>query len=107
MCEKFFPSECRDRSSLRCDPKYERNTAGSHGELACSCSLARSSAYASGSPSYGKPLSVPQGIKALETELLSQNAKFKDCECTEDLMSKTAGGKALYMHCLPAGVKRI
>ena len=44
------------------------------------------------------------GIKALEKELLAQNAKHKDWECTEDLMNKTAGGKALYMHCLPADI---
>ena len=27
-----------------------------------------------------------------------------DWECTEDLMAKTRGGKALYMHCLPADI---
>ncbi len=45
-----------------------------------------------------------EGIKALEKELLSQNARHKDWECTEELMAKTAGGKALYMHCLPADI---
>jgi knotted carbamoyltransferase YgeW len=44
------------------------------------------------------------GIKALEKELLAQNANHKDWECTEALMKKTAGGKALYMHCLPADI---
>ncbi len=44
------------------------------------------------------------GIKALEKELLSQNANHKDWECTEALMKKTNGGKALYMHCLPADI---
>ena len=44
------------------------------------------------------------GIKALEKELLAQNANFKDWECTESLMKATAGGKALYMHCLPADI---
>ena len=44
------------------------------------------------------------GIKALEKELLAQNAEFKDWECTEDLMKKTKDGKALYMHCLPADI---
>ena len=44
------------------------------------------------------------GIKALEKELLANNAKHKDWECTEELMAKTAGGKALYMHCLPADI---
>lgn len=44
------------------------------------------------------------GIKALEQELLAQNAEFKDWECTEELMAKTKDGKALYMHCLPADI---
>ena len=44
------------------------------------------------------------GIEALETELLAQNAKHKDWECTEEMMALTKGGKALYMHCLPADI---
>ncbi|MFV0411826.1 MAG: knotted carbamoyltransferase YgeW [Oscillospiraceae bacterium] len=44
------------------------------------------------------------GIKALEKELLAQNANHKDWECTEELMKTTTGGKALYMHCLPADI---
>ena len=44
------------------------------------------------------------GIKALEKELLAQNAKHKDWECTEELMKTTKDGKALYMHCLPADI---
>ncbi len=44
------------------------------------------------------------GIKTLEKELLGQNAKHKDWECTEELMAKTNAGKALYMHCLPADI---
>jgi knotted carbamoyltransferase YgeW len=43
-------------------------------------------------------------IKALEKELLAENAKHKDWECTEDMMKLTKGGKALYMHCLPADI---
>ncbi len=45
-----------------------------------------------------------EGIKALEKELLSQNARHKDWECTERLMTATRGGKALYLHCLPADI---
>lgn len=44
------------------------------------------------------------GIKALEKELLAQNAKHKDWECTEDMMKLTKNGKALYLHCLPADI---
>lgn len=43
-------------------------------------------------------------IKVLEKELLAENAKHKDWECTEDMMKLTKGGKALYMHCLPADI---
>ncbi len=44
------------------------------------------------------------GLKQLEQECLAENAKFKDWECTEDKMKLTKGGKALYMHCLPADI---
>ena len=44
------------------------------------------------------------GIDKLEKELLAQNAKFKNWECTEKLMKTTNKGKALYMHCLPADI---
>ena len=47
------------------------------------------------------------GIKALEQELLAQNAKHKDWECTEEMMKKTKDGKALYMHCLPADISGV
>ncbi|HYE80655.1 MAG TPA: knotted carbamoyltransferase YgeW [Clostridia bacterium] len=43
-------------------------------------------------------------IKVLEKELLAQNAKHKDWECTEDMMKLTNEGKALYLHCLPADI---
>ena len=44
------------------------------------------------------------GIKALEKELLAQNANHLDWECTEEKMKLTKDGKALYMHCLPADI---
>ncbi len=44
------------------------------------------------------------GIKALEKELLTQNAQHKDWECTEEMMSLTKDKKALYLHCLPADI---
>jgi len=43
-------------------------------------------------------------LDALEKECLENNARFVDWECNEDLMKKTKGGKALYMHCLPADI---
>ncbi len=43
-------------------------------------------------------------IKALEKELLAQNANHKDWECNEEMMKLTKDGKALYMHCLPADI---
>ena len=44
------------------------------------------------------------GIDALEKELLAQNAEHKDWTCTEEMMSTTKDGKALYLHCLPADI---
>ena len=44
------------------------------------------------------------GIKALEKELLAQNAQHKDWACTEEMMKLTKDGKALYLHCLPADI---
>jgi knotted carbamoyltransferase YgeW len=46
-------------------------------------------------------------IKLLEKELLTENAKHKDWECTEDMMKLTKEGKALYMHCLPADISGV
>ena len=47
------------------------------------------------------------GIKALEEELLSQNAAHTDWECTEKTMAVTNRGEALYMHCLPADITAV
>lgn len=46
-------------------------------------------------------------LTALEKDALANNARFKDWECTEKLMSVTRGGKALYMHCLPADISGV
>jgi knotted carbamoyltransferase YgeW len=43
----------------------------------------------------------------LERQCLEQNAAHKTWECTEDLMSRTREGKALYMHCLPADISGV
>jgi knotted carbamoyltransferase YgeW len=43
-------------------------------------------------------------LDALEKECVEANAKYKSWECTEKLMARTAGGKGLYMHCLPADI---
>lgn len=45
-----------------------------------------------------------EGIKALEKVLLEENGKHKDWACTEEMMSITKDGKALYLHCLPADI---
>ena len=47
------------------------------------------------------------GIQALEKELLGQNARYKSWECTEELMRTTKGGKAMYLHCLPADISGV
>ncbi len=48
-----------------------------------------------------------QGLTDLEKQALAQNAKHRDWECTEDKMALTKGGKALYMHCLPADISGV
>jgi knotted carbamoyltransferase YgeW len=40
----------------------------------------------------------------LEKEVVASNARFKQWECTDELMALTRQGKALYMHCLPADI---
>lgn len=40
----------------------------------------------------------------LEKECLADNAKHKHWECTEKLMKLTKGGRAIYMHPLPADI---
>ena len=47
------------------------------------------------------------GIKALEGELLAQNARHMDWECTEKRMALTKNGSALYLHCLPADISGV
>ena len=47
------------------------------------------------------------GIKALEQEPLKQNAEHVDWCCTEELMATTKGGRALYLHCLPADISGV
>lgn len=44
------------------------------------------------------------GLQAIEKRALERNAQFKDWICDERRMQKTAGGDALYMHCLPADI---
>ena len=47
------------------------------------------------------------GIKALEGELLAENARHQEWECTEEMLRMTRGGNALYLHCLPADISGV
>jgi knotted carbamoyltransferase YgeW len=47
------------------------------------------------------------GLLALEKECLEENARHASWQCDEALMKRTAGGAALYMHCLPADISGI
>jgi len=47
------------------------------------------------------------GLKALEKECLANNARFKNWECDAKKMKLTKGGKALYLHCLPADISGV
>jgi knotted carbamoyltransferase YgeW len=46
-------------------------------------------------------------LDSLEQKCLLNNAKYKDWECTEELMALTKDKKALYMHCLPADISGV
>lgn len=48
-----------------------------------------------------------EALKTLEKEALARNARHKDWECTEPLMSLTRDRGALYMHCLPADISGV
>jgi ornithine carbamoyltransferase len=43
----------------------------------------------------------PQRMKEIEAAALARNLEHKQWICDESLMSRTRGGDALYMHCLP------
>ncbi len=45
-----------------------------------------------------------EALKAIEKRALERNAGYRDWICDERRMALTAGGKALYMHCLPADI---
>ncbi len=47
------------------------------------------------------------GIKALEKELLEQNANHKSWICNEEIMKLTKDANALYLHCLPADISGV
>lgn len=48
-----------------------------------------------------------QGLTNLEKECLANNAQYKNWECDQKKMQLTKGGKALYMHCLPADISGV
>ncbi len=43
-------------------------------------------------------------MKAIEGQALERNLQHRDWICNESRMATTAGGEALYMHCLPADI---
>ncbi|MDI6757188.1 MAG: knotted carbamoyltransferase YgeW [Endomicrobiia bacterium] len=48
-----------------------------------------------------------QGIADLEKQCLAENATHKDWTCDEAKMKLTKGGKAVYLHCLPADISDV
>ena len=46
----------------------------------------------------------PQRMKEIEAAALARNLEHRSWICDEGLMSRTRGGDALYMHCLPADI---
>jgi ornithine carbamoyltransferase len=75
-------------------PSLPPSHAHAHGSAALSLSLsgAHSLTHATQGPA----------MESLEKEALETNSKHKDWECTEEMMAVTKGGKAHYMHPLPA-----
>ena len=47
------------------------------------------------------------GLRELERECLANNARHQDWECDRARMDTTAGGQALYLHCLPADISGV
>ena len=47
------------------------------------------------------------GLTSLEQSCLAMNKRFIDWECSEEKMKRTAAGRALYMHCLPADISGV
>ncbi len=47
------------------------------------------------------------GLAALEKEALDSNARHASWQCTPEMMGLTRGGRALYMHCLPADISGV
>ncbi|MDA3863490.1 MAG: knotted carbamoyltransferase YgeW [Deltaproteobacteria bacterium] len=47
------------------------------------------------------------GLDKLEKHALELNRQHLDWECNSRLMSRTSGGEALYMHCLPADISGV
>jgi knotted carbamoyltransferase YgeW len=48
-----------------------------------------------------------KGLDELEKECLANNARYQAWECNDSNMKLTRGGKALYMHCLPADISGV
>ncbi len=48
-----------------------------------------------------------EGLVQLEKNCLEQNKDYMSWECSEELMTKTKNGKAVYMHCLPADISGV
>ncbi|MCF7919270.1 MAG: knotted carbamoyltransferase YgeW [Candidatus Cloacimonetes bacterium] len=48
-----------------------------------------------------------EGLKGLEKEALSMNARHKEWECNAAMMAMTRNGDALYQHCLPADISGV
>jgi knotted carbamoyltransferase YgeW len=48
-----------------------------------------------------------RALAELEQHALATNARFEKWECNDAIMSTTRGGRAVYMHCLPADVSGV
>jgi knotted carbamoyltransferase YgeW len=81
------------------------------GEAFCDADIVYPKSWASALTMENRTAALRNGDTAvlgkIERAGLESNARFKDWECSKQLMSMTRDGKALYMHCLPADISGV
>jgi knotted carbamoyltransferase YgeW len=83
----------------------------SMGEAFCDADIVYPKSWASSYTMENRTAALRNGDTAvldkIEQAGLESNARFKDWECSRELMSMTRDGQALYLHCLPADISGV
>ena len=83
----------------------------SMGEAFCDADIVYPKSWASCYTMENRTAALRNGDRAvlrkIEEAGLENNARFKDWECSKELMRMTREGQALYMHCLPADISGV